>query len=268
MLRAWRQIFLLAGKTPSMQTTGHPVDYCPLSEAQLDTQIGLLELSPHALDALSRLNINKVSELIKLPRNELVRMTGIGVKTRKELSEVIAQLQTRLADEQTITGQLTNTGGLESVDRVFASVLPKPNKLNDPPRSAFLNEYLGRLDAEAPKGISTVHWPTPVMLSAEIGMELSEARSLQEKVLQAWSKNKAITELRNEVEGLLAENGGVMTAVELAEMILLRRGSVQETPLRERWAQAITRAAIDTELSKQEPRWILRRTGNTLLIAG
>ena len=58
-----------------------------------------------------------------------------------------------------------------------------------------------------------------------------------------------------------------MTAVELGEAILLRRGSVQPSPIRDRWAQAVVRAAIETELARQESRWILRRCGKRILIA-
>ncbi|WP_300971050.1 protein kinase [Thiocapsa sp.] len=114
MLRAWRQRFdqakrdstQHAGIDPWLNTglnTGlnrgerNTAQRCPIGDAQLDTQIGLLPLSAQALDTLTRLNINRVEDLIRLPRNELVRMTGVGTQTRRELSEVIARLQTRLA---------------------------------------------------------------------------------------------------------------------------------------------------------------------------
>ena len=107
MQRAWRQIYL----QPQQQRTRHPgsskteeagtdaTPPCPVGEAQLDTQIGLLPLSAQALDTLGRLNINSVESLLRLPRNELVRMTGVGTQTRRELSELIAQLQARLGSE-------------------------------------------------------------------------------------------------------------------------------------------------------------------------
>ncbi|MCG7962843.1 MAG: BREX system serine/threonine kinase PglW [Candidatus Thiodiazotropha taylori] len=267
MRRAWHQIFLQA-----RQDTQHPVEAekrpaCPVEDAQLDTQIGLLSLTPQALDTLSRLNINTVRELIQLPRNELVRMTGVGTQTRRELSELVAKLQRHLSNETQAQTLPKSEGQLLSVDQLFAIVMPKTNKASDPVRSAFLNEYLGRLDSDAPKGSHNVHWPTLVSLGAEVGIEAAEARELQTRILTQWGKNKFITQLRNDILQLLIDNGGLMTAMELAETILLRRGSVQPSPRRERIAQAAVRAAVETELSRQQSRWTLRRSGKRILIA-
>ncbi|MBL3601173.1 MAG: BREX system serine/threonine kinase PglW [gamma proteobacterium endosymbiont of Lamellibrachia anaximandri] len=268
MRRAWLQIFLQAQK----EATQHPLEVpekpvCSVAESQLDTQIGLLPLSPQSMDTLTRLNINTVAELIQLPRNELVRMPGVGTRTRKELSELIAQLQSRLGDDLAAVPLTKVDGLLASVDQLFRSVMPKVTRATDQARRGFLNEYLGRLDSDAPKGHYNVHWPTLISLGAELGLDSGDARDIQTRVLTQWGKNKSITELRNDIPNLLGENGGVMTAMELAETVLLRRGSVQPSPLRDRSAQAVVRAAIETELSRQESRWILRRSGKRILIA-
>ncbi|MBA1445768.1 MAG: BREX system serine/threonine kinase PglW [Chromatiales bacterium] len=267
MRRAWHQIFLQA-----RQETQHPEESekpvaCSVEEAQPDTQIGLLPLTPQALDTLSRLNINTVAGLIQLPRNELVRMTGVGTKTRRELSDLVARLQKRLGAEPKAQPLSKADGQLLSVDQLFSIVMPKTNKASDPARTAFLNEYLGRLDNDAPKGNHNVHWPTLVSLGAEVSIDTAEAREFQTRVLNQWGKNKFITQLRSDIAQLLTDNGGLMTAMELAETILLRRGSVQPSPRRERIAQAIVRAAVETELSRQQTRWTLRRTGKRILIA-
>ena len=267
MLRAWRQIFVQASKHTQHPKTKGTKKTCLLEEAQLNTQIGLLELTPQALDTLSRLNINKVSELIKLPRNKLVGMTGVGIETRKELSSIIETLRKRLAPantEKTIEKQ--SETHLASVDILYKSIIPKETKRTDLKRQQFLNEYLGRLNDDHPKGKHSVHWPQLVNLSAETGIDTETVRDYQTKALLQWGKKKAITALRNETETLLEEHGGIMTGVELAEAILLRRGSVQASPIRDRWAQAVTRVAIETELSKQSPRWILRRCAKRFLI--
>lgn len=267
MLRAWREVFHEARKGSQLPTVHEADKTCPISEAQLDTQIGLLELSPQALDTLSRRGINNVGDLIKLNRSRVRVWAGVGVKTRTELSEVIAQLQNRLLGDQHARALETTDTSVVSVDRIFNLVMPKVTKATDQTRLQFLKEYLGRLDGDVPKGIHNVHWPTAAMLSAHVGIETLEVRALNDKVLAQWGKLKAVTELRDEIIELLDENGGVMTAIELAEAVLLRRGSVQDSPLRERWAQAVVRVAVETELSKQEPRWMLRRSGNRFLIA-
>lgn len=264
MLREWRKTFHDA-RSESLHTTQQPQERtCPISEAQLDTQIGLLALSPQALDTLSRRNINSVADLIKLNRSRVRVWMGVGVKTRNELSDVIGQLQARLLDGHQVQQLDSGDTSVVSVDRLFQQVLPKST---DQTRLSFLNEYLGRLDEDAPKGTHNVHWPTPAAISGHLGIETLLVRELIDKVLTQWGKTKAITDLREDIVGLLEDNGGVMTAVEVADAILLRRGSVQDSPLRERWAYAVVRAAVETELSKQEPRWLLRRSGNRFLIA-
>ncbi len=267
MLRAWRQIFLEAEQESKHPTLHAGEKTCPTDEAQLDTQIGLLALSPQALDSLSRRGINTVADLIKLNRSQVRVWPGVGSKTRTQLSNIIAQLQQRLQTEhetrQMVQGEVEHA----SIDRLFAYIMPRINKSTDPVRQRFLNEYLGRLDADPQKNLHNVHWPTPLSLSAATGIETSEARALLAKFTAQWSKTKAITELRDDIVELLQDNGGVVTAIELAEALLLRRGSVQESPQRERWSRAAARVAVETELSKQEPRWILRRCGKRMLIA-
>jgi serine/threonine protein kinase len=267
MLRAWRAIFLEARKD-SIHPTVHDIDRtCPVAEAKLDTQIGLLELSPQALDSLSRRNINTVADLVKLNRSRVRVWTGVGVKTRTELSDIIGQLQSSLLDERKTQAIAAEGATVASVDSMFAYIMPKVTKATDPAKQAFLNEYLGRLENNQAKATHDVHWPTLIKLSAHIGMEAADARTLAEKILTQWSKAKLITELRNEIVALLDESGGVMTAVEIADAILLRRGSIHPTPQRERWAHAVVRAAVETELSKLDARWLLRRNGKRFLIA-
>lgn len=271
MLRAWREIFSEARKESTHPMVHDGDRTCPISEAKLDTQIGLLKLTPQALDTLSRRNINTVADLVKLNRSRVRIWTGVGVKTRTELSEIIAQLQTRLLNERKTQAIADEGTTVPSVDRMFTYIMPTATKATDPKKQAFLNEYLGRLENtqeyKQEKAIHDVHWPTLVKLSAHIGIDAADARTLAEKILIQWGKAKLISDLRNEIVELLDESGGVMTAVEIADAILLRRGSIHSTPQRERWAHAVVRAAVETELSKQEPRWLLRRNGKRFLIA-
>ncbi|MBR9910594.1 MAG: BREX system serine/threonine kinase PglW [Gammaproteobacteria bacterium] len=267
MLRAWRDVFHEARRDTQNPTVHAEDRTCPISEAGLDTQIGLLELSPQALDTLSRRNINTVADLIKLNRSRVRIWMGVGVKTRTELSDVIGQLQSRLLEDQQALALDAADTRVVSVDRLFGQIMPKSPKTTEPTKLSFLNEFLGRLDDHAPKGLHNVHWPTPAAMSAHLGIETAVIRELIDKVVVQWGKTPVITDLRDEIVTILDDNGGVMTAVEVADAILLRRGSVQDSPLRERWAHAVVRVAVETELSKQEPRWLLRRSGNRFLIA-
>ena len=89
---------------------------------------------------------------------------------------------------------------------------------------------------------------TPVMVSQVV------ARSRQR-----WSRLSALTRLRNDIVEMLEAPGNAMTRRELAALILARRGSVQEEPLRSRHALACVRAAVEVERQLAAPRWIVRR---------
>lgn len=267
MLRSWRQIFSEASNFSKHPTVLDSQHTCPVEDAQLDTQIGLLSLSVQALDTLTRRGINTVADLIKLNRSHVRVWIGVGSKTRAELSDVIGQLQERLLSEQQarqiIQGEISHA----SIDRIFDSIFTKQLQVSDAARYKFLSEYLGRLDSESPTSIDVVHWPSPIQVSGSLNIETTEIRAMQEKSTALWDRNKSIKELREEIFTLLRDNGGVMTAIEISETVLLRRGSVHESPLRQRKAQAVVRAAIETELSKKDARWILRRNGNSIVIA-
>lgn len=287
MLRAWRQVFLEVGREPARPASPAQVRRFSPQEAGLDTQVGLLELSAQALDTLGRLNINRVDELIRLPRNELMRMTGVGTNTRRELSDMIEALRDRFAAGPEVDGPEASRfrsaqpappetagagaapprrGGIDSIDLVFRQVVPA--RIQDPVRKRFLDEFLGRLDRpRSPLDPDDVFWPGLATLGAEVGLERDAAQALLDKLVAQWNKSPAVTALRSEVVELLTDNGGVMTAAELAEALLLRRGSTQESPWRERWAQAVLRVAVETELTRQESRWTLRRSGRRVLLA-
>ncbi|MBO6511605.1 MAG: hypothetical protein JJ979_24505, partial [Roseibium sp.] len=112
-----------------------------------------------------------------------------------------------------------------------------------------------------------IHWPNLVTVCSETGITRERARDLHTRVVNQWSKLKHITQLRNDIVEVLADHGGVMTAAELSEVVLLRRGSSQSSPWREQHARAVTRAAIETELARQQSRVALRRSGRRILIA-
>jgi hypothetical protein len=88
------------------------------------------------------------------------------------------------------------------------------------------------------------------------------------KVIDRWAnKEKGLTRLREDLAGLLAAAGGVMTPMELGEAILAARGSVLEEPQRSRLARAVARAAVEVERTMAEPRYLVRRDDDRALVA-
>ena len=74
-----------------------------------------------------------------------------------------------------------------------------------------------------------------------------------------WAKEPAITQLRSDLAEILDSAGGVMSASELAEAILLARGSIEDEPERTRLATAVVRAAVEVERTMTAPRFLVRR---------
>jgi hypothetical protein len=58
-----------------------------------------------------------------------------------------------------------------------------------------------------------------------------------------------------------------MAVSELCEAVLTARGSVQDEPYRTQLATAVTRAAVEVERIMAEPRFIVRRDGERVLVA-
>jgi len=95
----------------------------------------------------------------------------------------------------------------------------------------------------------------------------TETSPLPEDLLQSMaermSRQPEITHLRDDVALVLAGLGGIATVGEIATALLARRGSVQTGAARHSEAEALTRAIITVERTKQAARWqLVRRDAN------
>lgn len=82
-----------------------------------------------------------------------------------------------------------------------------------------------------------------------------------------WSKEPGITRLRADLASILESSGGVMAVGELADTLLVARGSVEDEPLRNVLSLCALRAAFEVERSMDQPRYLLRRERDRVLIA-
>ena len=72
-------------------------------------------------------------------------------------------------------------------------------------------------------------------------------------------EHMSIENMREDIAALLENQGGVMTATELAEALLSSRGSMQSEPVRTRQALAVLRAAVETERDRAAAPVAVRR---------
>jgi hypothetical protein len=110
-------------------------------------------------------------------------------------------------------------------------------------------------------------WPSQGDVAPLAGVTRRRISQILADALARWKKDPAITAVREQIGDLLEARGGVMSADELCHALLAARGSVEDEPRRSRLAQVVTRAAVETENAREEPKYIFRRTGNNVLIA-
>jgi DNA-directed RNA polymerase alpha subunit len=86
MLDAWQKIFRTATTTIIGTTEEEEADNSALlASATQDTNVSELGLGPAAVDALDRIDVIKVNELLRVQGRRLARMRGVGNKTRKRI---------------------------------------------------------------------------------------------------------------------------------------------------------------------------------------
>jgi serine/threonine protein kinase len=271
MLRAWRGAFEGIAESGSPST---PEDEEALLErlghATPETAIHELGLGMRATNALDRMNVITVNDLLKISLGSLQRQPGVGNKTRTEIKFATRALRKRLGaaiEEEplsiattTETGEETGDVATMSVDLLFARASRTGSKSGENTRAA-LQALLG-LDPELDDS-----WPSQIDVSRRVDVTRARIGQLLGKFQDSWKKQPSITCLRDDLAEALELAGGVMTSTEMAEAVLASRGSVQEEPQRTKLANAIVRVAVEVERTMQNLRFIFRRADGLVLLA-
>ena len=263
MLRAWRQLFLAAARP---ETDTDPAGAAPpfggIEQARLDTLLAAMGLSARAMNAVERMGVRTVHDLLRFPLIQVNRMRGVGIRTRRELTELARRLAERFP-EAAGAAKVPSTGddadvpaeaGHESVDELRRRLLPA-GRTAQSRRDAELAGALLGLSGDAP----AAPWPSQSDVARALAVTPVAVSQTAARSRRRWTKLGQLTRLRHDVVELIEAHGNVMTRPELAAAILARRGSVQEEPLRSRYAGGCVRAAVEVERHLAAPRWIVRR---------
>lgn len=285
MLQAWREIFANAGKSaiPVGHSTesGEPSDF---DRAGLDTQLAVLGFSTRAMNALERVGAVTVEDLLRVPLHQLLRMRGVGSKTRREIADAVRQLTRMIGPlpgpgsdsskrgkkiaASLSTGVSGDASTVPSIDELAALLLPTRISSQEKPSYDALRVFL-RLDGSGTGTDLTSLWPSQAAAADEVGVTRARIGQILGRARTRWLKLAEITQVRDEIVALLEASGGVMTGAEITTALLARRGSKQSEPLRTRAGLAVTRACLEAERDLASPRWIVRRphSGERILIA-
>ena len=263
MLRAWRQLFLAAARpetdTDHADATPH---FIAIEEARLDTLLSALDLSARGLNAVERIDVRTVDDLLRFPLIQVNRMRGVGSRTRRELTHLARRLAERFPGAARTPktapagdhAEIPDEAEHASVDELRRQLLPAGRTEQSRRDTDLVAALLGLRD-DGPART----WPSPSDVARTLDVTPVAVSHAVARARQRWSKISALTRLRHDVVEMLEAHGNVMTQRELAGAILARRGSVQEEPLRSRYAGACVRAAVEIERHLAAPRWIVRR---------
>jgi serine/threonine protein kinase len=265
MLRAWRNCFEGIEAPGTLSDHENESDLRQLLiGAGLDTAIPELGLGVRATHALDRANILTVRELLAVPSRVLSRLRGVGNLTRREISTAVKILRQQLetADSALEAIRLENgqpaEGGKLSIDQFIQKITRTGSK-----EGALVQQIqMALLGLEMPG-----RWIGQAEVALHLNTPLENVNHWIGKFQSRWAKEPAVTKLRNDLVDILNGAGSVITLEELAEAILLARGSAQDEPLRTKLAVAALRVAIEVESTTTQPRFLIQRNQDQILIA-
>ena len=277
MLRAWRQLFLAAGRPETDTDTGGATPpFTGFEQARLPTPLSALGISARAMGAVERMGVRTVHDLLRFPLIQVNRLRGVGNRTRRELTELARRLADRFPDAAGAPKvpairsdvEVPDEAGQVSVDELRRLLLPA-GRTAQSRRDAELAAALLGLPAETPGRVEgrveergdaqAASWPSQSDVARVLGVTPVAVSQTVARSRRRWTKLGALTRLRHDIVEMLEAHGNVMTGPELAGALLARRGSVQEEPLRSRHAGACLRAAVEVERHLAAPRWTVRR---------
>jgi len=262
MLNAWRSVFRTVDVSSHHDTAFDQEK--ALIDAARDTRLVSLGLSPQALSALEHKNVLTVGDLLDVPFNQLRVMRGVGFKTKKEVLKITHDLHRANPDSMSGEEELKSTFVSDpksaSVD-VLAREIDRVGKSADDKQ--LLRVFLGR---EKPDAMP--YWPSRKAVANSFSVDLERAMKHIDTARQSWRKMPVVTRLREDMRQILEKSGGVMCARDLANTVLAARGSViADRSLRDGFATAVVRAALEAERENQDQAFSDHRGRNNIFIS-
>jgi serine/threonine protein kinase len=242
-----------------------------LAAATRDTPIHQLGLGTRAMNALDRANVLTVEDLLTVPMRRLLRLRGVGNKTRREIATAVRLLRERLGDLPA-SGRASSLGDDEantetpdtaslSVDKLADRLLPRTQAgwMN---KSIPMARALLRMD-----DVTEDAWPSQGDVAEAFGVTRARVSQVAGKFQDRWARDAAFTNLRSQLAEIITSSGGAMSVTELEDALIVARGSAQDDPLRTRLARAVVRAAVEAERSAGDLKFQVRRDQGRVVIA-
>jgi len=254
MHQEWRSIFRELDVTTTEDTDlgEDEVDLSIVEYINSETRLSALRPSPRLLNAAERIGAVTVGELLNLPGILLYRNRGIGQRATRRLRRLRDQLATRMAAESESAELSSESPEYVSLDRLAQWLvgikLPQAEL-------AALKIWLG-LEGH----INDFELPAIREAAEAAAVARMALQATVEQAVEKWAKNKWMTVLRDEVADFVGRREGIVTIEELSTRLLGMRGSVASTSeVRQRRAGAVIQAAVESENSLTEARFVWHR---------
>ena len=240
-----------------------------VTAAAPETSISLLGLTPRAVAAIDRLGATTVKDFLAVPLRRAYRLPGS--KIRREVVEAFNALRARFPDlvPKRIAAKEADTttdpgeGAATSIDVLVPEALNLIQKRPGSEKQVF-QCLLGLNDSGFD---SPYEWPAAAQVASRLTLSRGFVDQCLDSARQRWSITPEITALGETIAGSLQSHCGVMTAADLSLAVLTARGSTEEEPVRSAMSSAVTRAALETEVSQAQPRFLIHRRGTIVLVA-
>lgn len=232
MLESWRRVFASTRHAPATEA---PDDI----EAAIDRALVAGENTPlidlpfgtRAINAIDRLGLHTVADLLRVPPNRLLRSRGVGQKTRDELLAMSRALRRRFADiaidptalaERAVDGDGTAAEGatheLGSVDAMCAALV---STLRDRGQRAVGLALLG-LEPSDPDAIDL---PTQSDAADRAGVSRQRVGQVVPTLRTKWDALDWTRALRTRLAAWLDQVGRIATVREATEFVLAELGT-------------------------------------------
>jgi serine/threonine protein kinase len=281
MLKAWSEIFATIDERKATRTTHPEQEDDEERSAPFElpekvtpaTQLVLLGLSTRLLNALDRLSLVTVADLLGYPLRRIYKLPNVGNKTRRELGSLVKQLRERLPDieldpakaiEAATEGEEAPPDAFASVDLIARQVAIVGRGHDRTAEQDILQAFLGW---SLPDGKNPLEWQSQSDLAPLLEVTRQRVGQVVTEGRERWKRFPSITALRDTIHEIVRGCGGVVTHDELIANVLAARGSVFDEPKRTQMASVATRAAIETERGFKDPRVEEYRSGDRVFVA-
>jgi serine/threonine protein kinase len=280
----------VSGEVPTLV---HALDAAQRN-AGVDTIIPTLPLSLRAQNALGRLGVDSLGDLLRRTPHALRWLPGVGSATQKELVELYQEARKRFPDIE-VTIRSREQSSAEVANRRVPIGGRRGRAVVKPQRvvaalaaDATLEALAKALITKAHDGESNSHDAMVQYLGLQEGAEKSYGTTTLQEVAQKhsitrmavvftidsavkrWHKNAAFSHATDVVAELLATRGGIATLDELASGIATRLPADGTSSNEQRFAAGFAVALSVAEAEKrteQNPRFGLQRAGKKLFVA-